>query len=279
MILTGGAALDFAPQALAETSPLPSSTGFFYANQGLSLIGRFALYGELYRRQPWLATVVDKLAVSGARLPVKVWNSAEGSGAPDTTSPYAKFWRNPCPLMPTFAFKRWTFATYELYGEAFWYKVRDAAGQVVGVIPMHPSRTIVERDKDTGAVTYIFTLGVASAGLLRAPAEDVVPFLNYNPDDLMRGLSRAEALRSTLENEDAARRAVQGFWRKGAKPSLMISAPNGLSDTAYDRLKSTVEKTHGGVDNTGGTIVLEEGAKPVPVQMSAADCSTSTGGS
>jgi HK97 family phage portal protein len=272
MIVTGGTALDFAPQALGESVPIASSTGYFYANQGLSLIGKFALYGELYRRQPWLATVIDKLAVSGARLPVNIWDTSPDTGKVlDTTSAYAKFWQRPCPLMPNFSFKRWTFATYELYGEAFWLKLRDGKGQVVGVVPMHPSRTAIERDKDTGAVFYIFTLGVASAGLLRVPADDVVPFLSYNPDNLMRGLSRAEALRSTLENEDASRRATQSFWRKGARPAVMISAPNGLSDRAYERLKNSVDKNHGGVDNTGGTLVLEEGAKPVEVQMSAAD--------
>jgi HK97 family phage portal protein len=272
MIVTGGAALDFAPQALGESAPIASATGYFYADQGLSLIGKFALYGELYRRQTWLATVVDKLAVSGARLPINTWDNSPATGKVlDTESSYAKFWRRPCPLMPNFAFKRWTFATYELYGEAFWYKLRDSAGNVVGVVPMHPSRTAIERDKDSGALVYVFTLGVASAGLLRAPAEDVVPFLNYNPDNLVRGLSRAEALRSTLENEDASRRATQSFWRKGARPAVMISAPNGLTDRAYNRLKDTVSKHHGGVDNTGGTLVLEEGAKPVEVQMSAAD--------
>jgi HK97 family phage portal protein len=175
--------------------------------------------------------------------------------------------------MPRFSFWRWTSATYEVYGEAFWVKIRrDGAGThspVLGLLPMHPSRTIVERDKDTGRDVYKFSLGVASAGILALDQDDVVPFLRYNPDNLMRGLSRIEPLRSTLYNEDASRRAIESWWKRGARPSMMITVPQALSDKAYDRLASKVGKVHGGADQMGGTLILEENAKPIPVQLSA----------
>jgi hypothetical protein len=50
------------------------------------------------------------------------------------------------------------------------------------------------------------------------PADDVVAFTTYNPDNLTRGLSTLEALRMTLLNEDAARRATASMWAKGARP-------------------------------------------------------------
>ncbi len=269
MILSNGQTLNFAPQALGETVPLSQSTGYYYADQGLDLLGTFAVYGELYRSQAWLATVIDKIADAAARLSFNVWDNSPTTGkALDITSPYAQLWQRPCSEMPTYAFWRWTQTTYELYGEAFWLKVRNPAGQVTGLLPMHPSRTAVKRDQE-GNVVYVFTLGVASTGILYAAAADVVPFLRYNPDNLMRGLSRAESLRSTLLNEDSSRRAIESWWKRGARPSLMISAPAALSDKAYDRLQAKVGMVHGGADQMGGTLVLEEGAKPVPVQLSA----------
>lgn len=281
MILTGGAALDFAPQALGEVVPISSATGYFYADQGIDLLNKFALYGEMYRSQPWLATVVDKVSTSTARLSFNVWDtSGDGEKILDTTSPFARLFQRPCPEMPTFAFWRWTSATYEVYGEAFWLKMRadskvgadgifHGTGPVLGLYPMHPSRTIIWRDKDSGRLTYVFSLGVASAGILRADQDQVVPFLRYNPDNIMRGLSRVEPLKTTLYNEDASRRAIESWWKRGARPSLMISAPQALSQGAYDRLSTMVGKVHGGADQMGGTLVLEEGAKPVPVQLSA----------
>lgn len=277
MIVSSGAALDFAPQALGESVPMAAATGYYYADQGVPLLNSFALYGQMYRGQPWLATVVDKVANSAARLSFNSWDNSGAQKMRDTDSPFAKLWKRPCPLMPRYSFWRWTFSTYEVYGEAFWLKLRGPDGRVVGLFPMHPSRTVVKRllpkeQADLGYRTniqYIFSLGVASAGLLEVSEDDVVPFLRYNPDNLMRGLSRVEPLRSTLYNEDASRRAVESWWKRGARPSLMISAPGALGQTAYDRLKATVEKVHGGADQMGGTLLLEEGAKPVPVQLSA----------
>lgn len=269
MILSEGRTLNFAPQALAEVAPISASTGYFYAEQGIGLLNTFALYGQMYRAQPWLATVVDKVSNSAARLSFNSWDLSGKQKVLDTSSPFARLWQKPCPVMHRYSFWRWTFSTYEIYGEAFWLKIRDDVGRVVGLYPMHPARTIVRRDKSTGDVTYIFSLGVSQAGLLTVPESEVVPFLRYNPENMMRGLSRVEPLRSTLYNEDASRRAIESWWKRGARPSLMVTAPAGLSDKAYDRLSSQVGKVHGGADQMGGTLVLEEGAKPVPVQLSA----------
>ena len=269
MIISGGSNFDFAPQALGETTPISSATGYFYPNTGLDLSGKFATYGALYVAQPSIATVVNKVANAVARLTLNVWDTTPATGKViDTSSEFAKLLARPNSIMSPYAFYRWTAATRETYGEAFWLKVRDSSGKVVQLLPMHPSRTAVKRDED-GNVFYVFTIGVASAGLLTAPAEDVVPFLAYNPDDLMRGLSPLEPLRTTLLNEDAARRATSSWWKRGARPSFMLSTDNKLSEPAINRLRGQVNSQHAGADNMGGTMVLEEGLKPVVTQLSA----------
>lgn len=275
MIVSDGRAMSFAPQALGETSPMVAN-GYYYATQGLNLASTYASYSALYRVQPSVATLVDKVANAAARLSVKVWDITPDAGrVHDKVSDYAKLMANPCNELSPFSFWRWTFSTYEVYGEAFWYKQRagvDAfgmpAGKVINLLPMHPSRTSVHRSPE-GGVEYIFTLGVGSAGILHAPASDVVSFLRYNPDNLMRGLSRLESLRSTLLNEDAARRANESWWKKGARPSVILSHPGALSQEAMDRVKASFDSRHSGADNMGGTAVLQEGMTPTIVQLNA----------
>jgi HK97 family phage portal protein len=275
VIISRGSALPFAPQALGETTPTLSN-GYFYAAQGLGLSNQFAQYSAIYRKQPSVATLVDKIANSAARLTAKVWDvTPEGGRVRDTTSPYAKLIANPTTEMSPMSFWRWTFSTYEIFGEAFWYKQRAdvdsfgrPTGPVVNLLPMHPSRVAVHRNA-AGAVEYIFTLGVASAGILYAPESDVVAFLRYNPDNLMRGMSRLEPLNSTLLNEDAARRANKSWWEKGARPSVILTHPGDLSQAAQDRLKASFDARHGGADNMGGSAVLEEGMTAQVVQLNA----------
>ena len=279
MIISEGEVLGFAPQALAETIPALAN-GYFYPNGGLGMLGQFATYSALYRRQPMIATVVDKISNSAARLTVKSWDvTAESGRVQDKTSPFALLLANPCTELSPFNFWRWTFSTYEVFGEAFWYKQRrnrnvdsfgvvTQSGPVVNLLPMHPSRTAVHRDHD-GNVEYIFTLGVASAGILHAPAADVVPFLRYNPDNLMRGMSRLEPLAQTLRNEDAARRANDSFWMRGLRPSVILNHPETLSQPAQDRHKAQFDAAHAGADNMGGSMVLEEGMTLTVTQLTA----------
>src|ERR1035437_5081456 len=245
----------------------------------MSLSGKFATYAALYRAQPSIATVVDKIANSGARLTIKVWDNTPKTGkVQDTTSAFAKLIANPTTEMSSFNFWRWTFSAYETFGEAFWYKQRAFVdkngiqyGPVVNLLPMHPSRTSVHRDKE-GDVEYIFTLGsVASAGILHAPAADVVAFLRWNPDSLMRGMSRLEPLRTTLLNEDAARRATASFWKGGLRPSVTLTHPGSLTQPAKDRMKASLDARHAGADNMGGSIVLDEGMTMAAFQLTAVE--------
>ncbi|MEO7018337.1 MAG: phage portal protein [Leifsonia sp.] len=274
MIVSKGSALDFAPQALAETVPFLSN-GYFYPEQGLTLSNQFAVYAAIYKKQPSVATLVDKIANSAARLTVKVWDTTDKSGrTQDTSSAFSKLMAKPTTEMSPMSFWRWTFSTYEIYGEAFWYKQRanrDANGNqygpVVNLLPMHPSRVAVHRNAD-GTVEYVFTLGVASAGILIAPASDVVAFLRYNPDNLMRGLSRLEPLNSTILNEDAARRANASWWLRGARPSVVLTHPGELSQDAMDRVKAKFDAKQAGADNMGGSAVLQEGMTAQVVQLS-----------
>lgn len=268
MILSGGQAIDFAPQALGETVP-QLANGWYYPNDGLTLSGKFATYAALYRAQPSIATLVDKISNAAARLTLKVWDTTPASGkVADEASGYARLLAQPSTFMSPYNFWRWTISTYEVYGEAFWVKQRNADGVVVSLIPMHPSKVSIKRNTE-GETVYVFTVGVGSTGLLTLPASEVVPFQRYNPDSLMRGMSRLEPLRSTLLNEDASRRATASWWQRGARPAVVLKHPGELSEPAQQRLRANWESRHAGADMMGGTAILEEGMDAQVIQLSA----------
>lgn len=280
MLLSNGRALGIAPQALAETTPL-TATGYFYGKDGLFLERAFATYSALYKTQPWVATVVDKISNGIARLSLNVWDESGDSRSLDETSAYAKLLSQPNPELDTYAFWRWVVSTYEIYGEAFLLKQRDAAGRVIQLLPMHPSRTQIQRSHDgtewpgahPGDLRYIFTTGVASAGLVTANGSDVIPFQRYNPDGLMRGWSRLEPLRSTLMNEDSARRAMAAFWGNMGRPSMVLTSTKALKPEGRNRLSESFSLSHAGSDNVGKALVLEDGVTAAAMQLTAEEMS------
>lgn len=50
-------------------------------------------------------------------------------------------------------------------------------------------------------------------------------------------------------------------FSQGVNPGGFIEVPGGLSDSAYERMKSDFQKNYGGVLNAGKFIMLEDGAK------------------
>lgn len=268
MLISGGNPVAIAPQALAETTPF-LSTGYWYGEDGLNLLQQHAAYSTIYRKQLWVATAVDKVSTATARLTMRVWDSSDPKGKQlDTGSAYARLIANPCPILSPFEFWRWVTSILEIYGEAYVLKVRDDDGNVRQLLPMHPTRTAVRRNPD-GEVEYIFTVGVASAGILKVSDSEVIPFKLFNADNVMRGLSRLEALNETLLGEDALRRAEASWWKRGARPALALSTDKKLSDTAAVRLRNKWDALHAGADKFGGTVVLEEGMTALPLQLSA----------
>jgi HK97 family phage portal protein len=283
VILSNGLNQPIAPQAFAETAPL-FFDGYFVGSQGLQLETRFATYAQLYASQPWIAAVVDKIAASTARLGVNVWDTSPATGNElKLDSPFAKLMAKPGATLDPFAFWMWLASTIEIYGEAYLLKVKDGepgvrlsmigdknvelntnSGKTVSFIPMHPAMTQTFR-ASSGEVAYWF---MGQPNTLMAQ-DMVVPFLRYNPNMTQRGFSRMEPLRSTLMNEDSARRAVQAMFKNMGRPGGFISVKGKLDPVAKQRLREQWNQLYAGSENVGSTAVLENDSTFQAMQLNS----------
>jgi HK97 family phage portal protein len=268
-LLENGTNYPLAPQAFAETAPQfwPS---YFVPRLGMSLETAFASYGQLYRTQPWVYAAVRKVSRSIARLGAAVWDQSPENGQElDLDGPYAQLISNPCPTMPPSAFWEWTAATIEIYGETYWIKLREGRGnQITGFVPMHPS--LLQIFRDTGGEEAYRFMGRPGQVFSRA---DIVAFREFNPDGVMRGISRLEPLRSTLLNEDSARRSMAATWKNGTRPTGIVTAPpeRPLGADGRQRLKMAFQSEHQGSGNHGRVIVLEDGVTFEQMDSKAVD--------
>lgn len=264
--------LSIAPEALAELTPIIPEAYYYPDHMGIDLEYRYAMYGEIYSRTPWVRTVIEKRANAVAALPVDVWDINGDTRTLDTRSAYARLVTNPCSYMHPFRFWHWIGTTIDIYGEAYLAIARDGNGAPYSLMPMHPSRVAIKRDPKNGKYTYFFQTGSGiNTELVSFDEEDVVPFRLYNPVHLERGLSRMEALRSTIFAEDSSRNAVSAMWKNGARPGMVVTVQNRLNDAGIKRLKLGMDQEHSGSGNSGSTLVLEEGAVAVPFQLTAVD--------
>jgi HK97 family phage portal protein len=260
------------PQGLAELRPI-IPTGYYYAEQvGMELEYKFALYGEIYQRQPWVHAVVNKRAESIARLPVNVWDIKGNTKELDTRSAYARLIADPCPYLDPFSFWGWIQRTIDIYGETYLAMHKDANGSPIALMPMHPSRVTIRREADTGEYTYYFQAGSGvNTELVAFKQDEVVPFKLFNPNKLERGFSKMEAIRSTIFAEDASRTATSAMWKNAARPNMVLSTDSRLGRQGRERLKLAFDQAHAGSSNAGQTLVLEDGVTATAMQISVMD--------
>lgn len=274
MFLSNGHSVPIPPQALAELVPQLQTSYYYPDNVGLSLEREYAMYGEIYKRNPWVHLVINKRANAIARLPIAVWNETGPERTLDLDSAYAKLIGDPCSgYLDPFTFWNWLATTWDLYGEAYLAIFRDSKGIPFALFPMHPTRVAIKRDPDTGRYQYLFQGGPLSNGdgLVQFDQDDVVPFRSYNPLHVERGLSRLEPLRSTIMSEDSSRNATSAMWRNAGRPNLVLESDKRLGDSARKNIKDAFQSLHAGSSNAGQTLVLEQGLTAKQFQLTAVE--------
>jgi HK97 family phage portal protein len=238
----------------------------------LQLEREYALYGEIYKSQPWVRTVIDKRANAVARLPVDCWDVNGETRTLDTRSRYAALLANPCEYMDNASFWFWIQANLDIYGEAYLAIVKDDNDLPVSFMPMHPSRVAIQRDPDSGVYHYTFQAGSGlGTGLVKFPQSDVVPFKLFNPNKLERGLSRMDSLKSTIFAEDSSRNATSAMWQHAGRPNMVLTSEKPLGPQGRQRLADSFRMAHAGSSNAGKALVLEDGVTAASFQLTAVE--------
>ncbi|WP_163168099.1 phage portal protein [Arthrobacter sp. Alg241-R88] len=253
MFLSNGSLVTKTPVSLTSSSWFPSMPP-------MSTHGWPSAYAGIYSRQLWVYVVTNKLARATARLPLPVYERAEKGREKRDDHDMAKLLRQPNPGMSGYELWLWTSSTRDIYGDTAWFKRRQG-GRVVGLYPLHPNSLTHENGQwnfDNGKLR-----------MSDIPREDLVIFKHFHPDSLLRGMSPLEPLRSTLENEWSARVATSSFWQRGARPGTALVHPSTLSEAAGERIKKQYDSLAAGAENTGATIVLEEGMEPKTLTLTA----------
>lgn len=221
----------------------------------LPINGAWSSYSAIYRGQLWVTVLVNKIANATARLPLKVYEVKDGGRSSASTSPYGRLLAAPSTIIDPFSFWLWTTSTLNIHGEAFWGKVRDAGGRPVELVPLHPN--YIHSESVKGRIVWRYESTDHKYDIDR---RDLVHFKLFNPDSVFRGMSPLEPLRSTLENEDGARRANSALWRNGGRPSVYLQHPGQFkNDAVSQRLALQWSQIHSGVDNWAKAAILEEG--------------------
>lgn len=175
-----------------------------------------------------------------------------------------------------FEFSEQTTAGYLLRGNGYAAKKGiTKRGHVEELIPINPDAVLVMEGYDGGIYYNVNRIGLWQIAMLREfPA-------TIEADNIfhLRGLSfNALAAISTIGMARDAIGVAMGLEQQaarwmanGARPSFVLSAKNKLSTDAAKRLKQQFDEFKSGIQNTGQTLVVEEGMEAKALSLTSSD--------
>lgn len=170
---------------------------------------------------------------------------------------------SPNPEQTSYTFRE-TMTQWALgWGNGYAEIVRDGAGRVRQLWPIHPSRvTLIRID---GKLKYRVTADMDPASLNASPR-----YAEFDPEDIFHlrgmgtgllGYSIAAFAAETIGVGLAAETFGASFFGQGATVSGILTHPDQLDEVARQNLRESWAKTYGGAKNSHKVAILEEGVQ------------------
>lgn len=241
----------------------------------LELVGLdiLASYAAIYASQPYVYSLVNKLARGIGRLPIRTWEWIDEDAnekRPTSTSELARLLKRPFPRGSRRKLVEAVIGSVCVYGKGYWYKSRPGKLRAPDELwPLDPRFTTFQVGPDVPVAHYVYRIGGIEKKIL---PEDVVEFSYYAPNG-ERGVSPLEPLRRTLALEDAATRYSIASFANGVRPSGALVAPK-LEPKQRQNLEAEIAQLHSGPDNAFRMLLLEGGLDWKSFSQTASDAQT-----
>lgn len=158
------------------------------------------------------------------------------------------------------------------WGNAFNRKLRNGAGEVVQVWPLHPSRVrVVEVDiTDQNPEGKLFLVRDRHGAEQRYTSWDIfhVPYMSY---DGLSGVRPLEVFRQALGIPIAGDDSTARFLKNGSRLSGILKTASSLDRAQADRIKARWKAMTSGSANAGEIAVLDNDAEFQAVSLPPGD--------
>ena len=215
---------------------------------------------------------VFRLDAKGRRVQVKPDSALKSRPVAPAV---AKLFLKPNRAQTWFEWMEQQSIAHLLRGNAYAPVRRDSRGQPVELIPVNPDAVLVLEAADGGVFYNVNRIGLWQMAMLRdfpvaIAAEDMLHLRGLSFNSLV-GLSTIGTARDAIGLAMGQEQQANRWMANGARPSFALLVKTRLTEAAGKRLKQQFNDVAQGVNNTGNTVILEEGIEPKPLQLTAAD--------
>lgn len=142
-----------------------------------------------------------------------------------------------------------------LHGNAFLVHVYGGAGQIMGLLPIHPQSVGVQKDFDVpGGKVFNVTLTDGTTRTLTAVDLTHIPGMTTDPNG--RGLSPISVARNSMGTTISADRTAGRLFGNGMLISGLVTPEEDLTEEEAKQIKEGLRAKMLGVDNAGDVAVI-----------------------
>ena len=199
-----------------------------------------------------------------AVIPIKVYKRTENGKLEDRENSLYKILRYaPNPNLTASEWKKMLSQDLDLQGNHYCQIIWNRWGEVEALYPLRADCMCVEWGENRNKLyTYNGT---------KIPDYQVLHIMDIPDNEGLKGLTRVEIGRETLELADNTSRHGNRVFKNGAAPSGVFTHKGTLTEDAYNRLKNDLEDRYTGVGNAGKTMLLEENLQFSAIEMKNTD--------
>jgi HK97 family phage portal protein len=238
--------------------------------------GRAISYTQLYRTQPWVATVVNKLTRQISRLPLKLYEKDSQNNRKQLHDhPLAELLSKPWERGgPTHLKQKIALPTL-LHGNSLIAKLRPSPGAPPSSLLPIDWRFVIPHGLGGIQGAYIPTdvlfWEIVYPDEKRFVAPEETLHFKWEAPDGGLGVSPLQQLGVTIASEDAAQRYTAASFNNATRPSGAVVLPADVRNYREIRedIRQEIEQIHGGVDNAFRVAVLGGGLEWKEMGLSA----------
>ena len=155
-----------------------------------------------------------------------------------------------------------------LLGNCYWYKARDARGQIIELWLMRPDLTTVVPAKDGSISHYKFRLGGKETNY---PAEDIVQFKEPDPLSDYYGYSAVQSAMEVIRADVYAKKWNTRFFYNSARPDAILTTTQKIGAEDREEIRKKWTNKYGGWENAQKVAVLSHGLDYKQVSVTQKD--------
>lgn len=212
------------------------------------------------------------LSQGGAQVPFKLFQEREVNGlnniSPAKKHPlYDLMASAPNDWTTSFEFRE-TLILHAALGDAYAFKNKSGpGGRIVELILLDPGKVQKEQKADW---SIVYKVTGASGAVQEFPA-DAIWHIKGPSWNSVRGMDVLNLAREALGLSIATEESHAKLHDKGVRPSGIYSVDGSLNPEQYKKLKDWIDKEFAGAEHAGTAMILDRGAKWLPMAMSGLD--------